>query len=495
MAPAVSSKYWLSLSHRYAESLKSSGNAACIPHLVAGGDVDSLVQYFSDHGQLSDAVLVAQAASEGSISPPKVKGSSKEKPGHQQQQKSSSRSGAGSSSLEAEADRLTTASMSRLADFHFSHGSPTLAACCHLAVEDLQAAMSKLIRGHELELAVSVGRVLTSAPRHTDLALGLLARRCEALGRWELGLELLALQSSSSSLSSSSLPSSDINQVMLCARCSSSVTEIDALLAKAGLPSMELCAQRAASLDKNHNHDGNDDDAAAVFERVKLHLLSQHPERGLSLGLKHVKATLRRSRHGGIRDVFPLLQLLACVRVSTLLHSHQTEALHQLLALCSYAGAWVAVLRGFHPVVDCMFSTAAELVESRSLDVGVTGQDIESDRRLVRDHVTHAGHRKQTPEQNGRLYQLLEEIGGGRGEEGNGEEDWYPLEPGPIVVASSHLPSHSDVHTSWISKQRIRGAPFFLEDGRCCVSLSEALMWAAVNPFSPLGTGQRINPF
>ena len=126
--------------------------------------MDSLVQYFSDHGQLSDAVLVAQAASEGSISPPKVKGSSKEKPGHQQQQKSSSRSGAGSSSLEAEADRLTTASMSRLADFHFSHGSPTLAACCHLAVEDLQAAMSKLIRGHELELAVSVGRVLTSAP-------------------------------------------------------------------------------------------------------------------------------------------------------------------------------------------------------------------------------------------------------------------------------------------------------------------------------------------
>lgn len=40
-----------------------------------------------------------------------------------------------------------------------------------------------------------------------------------------------------------------------------------------------------------------------------------------------------------------------------------------------------------------------------------------------------------------------------------------------------------------------RGAIFFLEDGETQMSLSNAHMWAKVNPFSPLNTGCRIMPF
>ncbi|KAK3573283.1 hypothetical protein QTP86_019395 [Hemibagrus guttatus] len=39
------------------------------------------------------------------------------------------------------------------------------------------------------------------------------------------------------------------------------------------------------------------------------------------------------------------------------------------------------------------------------------------------------------------------------------------------------------------------GPVFFLEDGKSSISLNDALMWAKVNPFSPLGTGIRLNPF
>ncbi|TSX30747.1 WD repeat-containing protein 17 [Bagarius yarrelli] len=39
------------------------------------------------------------------------------------------------------------------------------------------------------------------------------------------------------------------------------------------------------------------------------------------------------------------------------------------------------------------------------------------------------------------------------------------------------------------------GPVFFLEDGKSAISLNDALMWAKVNPFSPLGTGMRLNPF
>lgn len=41
----------------------------------------------------------------------------------------------------------------------------------------------------------------------------------------------------------------------------------------------------------------------------------------------------------------------------------------------------------------------------------------------------------------------------------------------------------------------LQGPVFFLEDGKSAISLNDALMWAKVNPFSPLGTGIRLNPF
>lgn len=41
----------------------------------------------------------------------------------------------------------------------------------------------------------------------------------------------------------------------------------------------------------------------------------------------------------------------------------------------------------------------------------------------------------------------------------------------------------------------LQGPVFLLEDNKSAISLNDALMWAKVNPFSPLGTGLRINPF
>jgi hypothetical protein len=41
----------------------------------------------------------------------------------------------------------------------------------------------------------------------------------------------------------------------------------------------------------------------------------------------------------------------------------------------------------------------------------------------------------------------------------------------------------------------MQGPVFLLEDGKSAISLNDALMWAKVNPFSPLGTGVRIVPF
>ncbi|XP_029985927.1 WD repeat-containing protein 17-like [Sphaeramia orbicularis] len=66
---------------------------------------------------------------------------------------------------------------------------------------------------------------------------------------------------------------------------------------------------------------------------------------------------------------------------------------------------------------------------------------------------------------------------------------------GADYVTGSNLPSHSDVQLSCFTGHRIQGPVFVLEDRKSAISLNDALMWAKVNPFSPLGTGLRINPF
>ena len=44
--------------------------------------------------------------------------------------------------------------------------------------------MCRLIQGHELELAVDMGKVLGNLDEHTTVAIEMLSRRCEHLGKW-----------------------------------------------------------------------------------------------------------------------------------------------------------------------------------------------------------------------------------------------------------------------------------------------------------------------
>jgi hypothetical protein len=74
------------------------------------------------------------------------------------------------------------------------------------------------VRGNELELAASVGTVLGHTPQLTHMALELLARRCERLGKWELAVELLR-----------TVPDSELLLAKCCARCAASLAEIDDL--------------------------------------------------------------------------------------------------------------------------------------------------------------------------------------------------------------------------------------------------------------------------
>lgn len=67
----------------------------------------------------------------------------------------------------------------------------------------------------------------------------------------------------------------------------------------------------------------------------------------------------------------------------------------------------------------------------------------------------------------------------------------------PLSVAGASLPASSQQtqRLSLLTHARIRGPVVVLEDGASCLSQSEALMWAKLHPFSPLNSGQILNPF
>ncbi|CAG5133469.1 unnamed protein product, partial [Candidula unifasciata] len=448
LAPSVSLKYWQQLNQRYCAALSAEDNDMLVPACIAGGDVDRLVSFFTSRGQLADAMLVAQSAFEGSIPHTDF----------EDQQTSTSR---GQGDDKEHFNRLTVEVLEKLSDFYFANGSPTLAACCHLASDEQKRAMSKLIRGHELELAVYIGRVLGGAPQETDIALELLSRRCEALGKWELGLDLLQLQTRSS-----------LQQAKLCARCSSSMAEINALHYKAGLPSMEECETKGKALQSS---------PADVVNCVMFYLLSPACEKGLQIGLQHIRDKMKLP-DWSVDDVFPLLQLLGCIKTEKLQHARCSSMIFELLALSAYIGALVAMKRQYYQIVGPLLAHAKVMMQKGNVKLSVSQDQIDETCMVFKAAIDN----RLTPELEPLYKTLMQHFGS--------LQDWA-LELGPDCAGSSNLPSHSDIQVSVLSGDRIKGQAFFLEDGQSAISLNEALMWAKVNPFSPLGSGVRINPF
>ena len=68
-----------------------------------------------------------------------------------------------------------------------------------------------------------------------------------------------------------------------------------------------------------------------------------------------------------------------------------------------------------------------------------------------------------------------------------------------MKLVGSNLPAsnfHVQAQDSVFSRRQIKGLAFPLMANKAySVSLEEALMWAKVNPFSPMNDGTVINPF
>ncbi|XP_072619993.1 WD repeat-containing protein 17 isoform X6 [Vulpes vulpes] len=353
----------------------------------------------------------------------------------------------------------------KLVDFFMSRGQ------LKEALLVAQLAMAYLIRGNELELAVCVGTVLgeTAAPA-THYALELLARKCMMIPTWNLAADLLLMT-----------PDNELHLVKLCAFYPGCTEEINDLHEKCKLPTLEECMQLAEAA----HADGN------IFETVKYYLLSQEPEKALPIGIDFIKEYITSS-DWTLDTIYPVLDLLSYIRTEKLLLHTCTKARNELLILCGYVGALLAIRRRYRSIVPALYEYTSQLLKRRVVSVPLKiehlSEELDAWRACTQSVSRSSEESACTPPSDSQkmvyatlLKRLQEEPLGGI--------------VGPDYVTGSNLPSHSDTHISCLTGLKIQGPVFFLEDGKSTISLNDALMWAKVNPFSPLGTGIRLNPF
>ncbi|XP_042664033.1 WD repeat-containing protein 17 isoform X1 [Tyto alba] len=463
VAPGVSMKYWRKLMQRRADQLIQEENDDVIPYCIAIGDVKKLVSFFTSRGQLKEALLVAQAACEGNI----------------QMSSFSTTSGPSNSGGNNTDDynELLHKVSKELAEWYFQDGHAVLAACCHLAVENIELAMANLIRGNELELAISVGTVLgESAAQATHYALELLARKCmtittcfPSLGYRDLAADLLMM-----------IPDNKLQLVKLCAFYPGCVAEINDLHEKCNLPDVEECMRLAETIQA----DGD------IFETIKYYLLSTEPEKALPIGIQYVKEQLCGS-DWTLDSVCPYLDLLSYIRTERLVLHKCSEFRNELLILCGYTGALLAIRRQYNSIVPALYEYTSQLLKRREVSVPLKIEQLSEELEAWRACTQLNKPTDELPcsppsESQRTVYSVLA---------ARIQEEPLKGMVGPDYVTGSNLPSHSDIHISCLTGLRIQGPVFFLEDGKSAISLNDALMWAKVNPFSPLGTGIRLNPF
>uniref|UniRef100_A0A8P4K2D7 WD repeat domain 17 n=1 Tax=Dicentrarchus labrax TaxID=13489 RepID=A0A8P4K2D7_DICLA len=424
VAPGVSMKYWKKLMQRRADQLMAEDNDDAIPYCIATGDIKKLVTFFTGRGQLLEALIIAQGACEGNIRAPQS----------------------------SPVNHTTNDVCKELAEWYFQDGSSVLAACCHLAVDNL--AMSSLIRGNELELAACVGLSLgEAANQSTAYCLELLARKYMTTPTWELSADLLRM-----------IPDNSILLAKLCAFYPGSAAEINQLHERCGLPSLEECKALAEAAMCEGD----------LFSAVKFHLLSSEPESALHIGIDHVKEQLSGS-DWTVDSVQPILDLMSYIRTDRLI---MAKTRSELLILCGYIGGLLAIRRQYSSIVPALYEYTSQLLKRREVCVPLKIEQLSVELDAWR--ACTQSNSNPPSECQREEYSCLETA---------------LVLCGADYVTGSNLPSHSDVQLSCFTGHRIQGPVFLLEDGKSAISLNDALMWAKVNPFSPLGTGLRINPF
>ncbi|KAF0310731.1 WD repeat-containing protein 17 [Amphibalanus amphitrite] len=435
LAPGVSLDYWRRLAERRAAQLLAEDSDGLVALSLAAGRPQLTAEL---HRRRGEPLAVLEAAMVQA-----TRGGPPSQPAEDDAPASPER-GPPPAQADNRAELLEAAEQA--SEWHLSRGRPVLAACCHLAVDDVPGCVRALVRGHLRELAVLLYRLLAGAagpappPQSAELteALTGLARRCHADGDWPTGVALLQL------VQDPAERQHGLRELAIAA--TGDEARAEQALRLAGFGSAAECRARAQS---RAEAGGAEDE-----EQVTLLLLSGQLETALALALTLLDSRLLSEDAEDQQSALRLAQL--CAAVPRRHAGRLSGFLPSLCALAGFAGGRAALRRGHHSVAELMLRHTA------------AGLPLVSQRapRLTLQHV----------------HTLLEEARAAGGDRG------------AVRVPGCQLPGHGRLLRCYLTGQVIRGPVYRLEDGESALSAGLAVMWAAVNRYSPLRTGAQMYP-
>lgn len=496
LAPAVSMEYWRQLNEKFAQSVISSDPENAVQHFMAAGESHNAVDLYRNLQQYESALLLSQVelervSSDGwskqavpQMAPPLSPCTilRRERLAEKEQAKHV-----------VECTQQRDAIAKDRANFYLARGEPLLAACCMLGVGDASAAISMLLLAGEETLALLVGTIHKyRSQKPDDHLLKAVAAKCERVGAAGLALQILKRTRNAS-----------IETCLLTCRVNFS----NQVRRELGLRQTDHYLRQS----KEAQAKGQD-----VYKTLQLLCASHNAfaqTKAVQLGIEHT-CKLLRSGETNFVSAKKALRIIQTVNVNSVLPPDREADKHMLLALSSFCGALQAVWNQYDQIVHPMLKNLAELMSKRpELDYPFTSTQVAY---LHVNFLLKQAAREECAKKRKQVVEKAKEIGHSALEKTDDsssiwQEDLKDIlhgadqiqfcacsikrRVGNVSASSRALPNGNTRHgkRSMFTNEFIKGECLHLQQGKALyLSMVEAVLWAKVNPFSPVNTGEKL---
>lgn len=437
-APGFCMDYWQNVAQRYAQNLSLNEKEDAAAVFLACGKVDKAIQFYQKRKDHSDALLVAASKSTGVFGPIPSEGP---RP-------------AGSGQKDTSTLQSIT---SNLADEYFNNCEPILSAASHISLEDADGALTKLLRSHELTYALVLARLYLLPQKEIS---GMLARKLEKLQDWDLAMKLLENEVELKELFSTRIPKDD--------------------LVHYGLKSLE----EYNSIAEAAYTDGR------FKEAVRNFVIARNSTEACGLAVQMFKEYIRNDKD--VSELFEVLEFLAYVNLDPVPVKIKAE----ILAIGAILGAMQSIWKGYS-LTHILAITYANLCRHQSLDLPISPS--------LNIYLSAVIEAKQNSDNSKEYLQSLQDSLNPQDSESMSHivsqidksvKDPHSLVKNQLKLVGSNLPANNlsaVMPVSIFTRKIIQGPSYIF--GKVALGLDEALMWAKVNPFSPMNDGSIINPY
>ncbi|OMJ90152.1 hypothetical protein SteCoe_7544 [Stentor coeruleus] len=437
-APGFCMDYWLNVSQRYAQFLANNEKEDASAVYLASGKPDKAIQFYLKRRDFEDALLVASRKSSGVFTSPLSEGPRNPE-------------------SEATEDYVLRDIVNKLAEDYIIVCEPILSAATHLSLKDTKAALNKLMRSHELSYALALAEIFTLPSNEIRLYL---ARRSEKKGLWDLAMKFVESEIQVKELLAAKIPDPTRYEHY-------------------GLRRLSEYSPLAEAALKNNQ----------IKEAVRLFIISRNPQRAAEITIQKFRELCNT---GDISEIFDLLQYFNFTSVEGI--SVKTKA--EILAIGSLAGGISSYWRGYS-ITYMMLMTFTNLVKAQNLDLSI-GTNFQIIANSILESIRQPEVGKDllntVMNPNARETESIEYL---RGQMNKSHPSAVKeLGRNRMRLIGGNLPANNankKIPVSIFTRKAIQGSVFSF--GSYSLGLDEALMWAKVNPFSPLNDGNLINPY